>query len=61
MNRIKQLREKDNLTLSELGQKVDLPKGTLSRHENGVRDPKPAMWVRRTKKDECKRIFAISQ
>lgn len=45
MNRIKQLREKDNLTLSELGQKVDLPKGTLSRYENGVRDPKPAMWV----------------
>lgn len=45
MNRIKQLRKKNNLTLVELGEKVDLPKGTLSRYENGIREPKPAVWV----------------
>ena len=44
VNRIKQLRKKNNLTLVELGEKVDLPKGTLSRYENGIREPKPAMW-----------------
>lgn len=45
VNRIKQLRKKNNLTLVELGEKVDLPKGTLSRYENGIREPKPAVWV----------------
>lgn len=45
MNRIKELRQKNNLTLRGLGQKVDLSKGALSRYENGVRKPKPAMWV----------------
>lgn len=44
MNRIKQLRKKNKLTLIELGQKVDLPKGTLSRYENGMREPKPSIW-----------------
>lgn len=44
MNRIEQLRKKNKLTLIELGQKVDLPKGTLSRYENGMREPKPSIW-----------------
>lgn len=44
MNRIKQLRKKNNLTLRELGQKVNVSKGALSRYEHGVRKPKPAMW-----------------
>lgn len=44
MNRIKQLRKKNKLTLIELGQKVDLPKGTLSRYESGTREPKPSTW-----------------
>lgn len=44
MNRIKQLRQKNNLTLRELGQKVNLSKGAVSRYENGVRKPKPETW-----------------
>ena len=44
MNRIKELRQKNNLTLRGLGQKVDLSKGAISRYENGVRKPKPEMW-----------------
>lgn len=44
MNRIKELRQKNNLTLRELGQKVGLSKGAISRYENGVRKPKPEMW-----------------
>lgn len=44
MNRIKQLRNERNLTLLELGEKLNLPKGTLSRYENGKREPKPDMW-----------------
>ena len=44
MNRIKGLRQKNNLTLRGLGQKVDLSKGAISRYENGVRKPKPETW-----------------
>lgn len=44
MNRIKELRQKNNLTLRGLGQKVDLSKGAISRYENGVRKPKPGTW-----------------
>ena len=44
MNRIKELRQKNNLTLRGLGQKVDLSKGAISRYENGVRKPKPETW-----------------
>lgn len=44
MNRIKQLRKNKRLTLAELGQDLDLPKGTLSRYENGIRAPKPETW-----------------
>ena len=44
MNRIKQLRKDKNMTLVELGEKVNLPKGTLSRYENGGREPKEITW-----------------
>lgn len=44
MNRIKQLRKDKNMTLVELGEKVNLPKGTLSRYENGGREPKEKTW-----------------
>ncbi|MBM6959124.1 helix-turn-helix domain-containing protein [Lactobacillus gallinarum] len=44
MNRIKQLRKGKNMTLVELGEKVNLPKGTLSRYENGGREPKEITW-----------------
>lgn len=44
MNRIKQLRKNKRLTLAELGQDLGLPKGTLSRYENGIRAPKPETW-----------------
>lgn len=43
-NRLKQLRKEKRLTLAELGQDLDLPKGTLSRYENGIRAPKPETW-----------------
>lgn len=44
MNRIKELRQKNNLTLRGLGQKVDLSKGAISRYENEVRKPKSGTW-----------------
>lgn len=44
MNRIKQLRKNKCLTLVELGRDLDLPKGTLSRYENGMRAPKEETW-----------------
>ena len=44
MNRIKQLRKNKHLTLVELGQALNLPKGTVSRYENEVREPKPETW-----------------
>lgn len=44
MNRIKELRKSNGLTLVELGEKVNLPKGTLSRYENGGREPKEPTW-----------------
>lgn len=44
MNRIKQLRKNKNMTLVELGEKLNLPKGTLSRYENGIREPKIETW-----------------
>lgn len=44
MNRIKELRLKNKLSQAELGEKLNLPKGTLSRYENEVREPKPETW-----------------
>lgn len=44
MNRIKQLREKNNLTLKELGQKIGMANNTLSQYETGKREPKLKTW-----------------
>ncbi|RVU71258.1 XRE family transcriptional regulator [Lactobacillus xujianguonis] len=44
MNRIKQLRKENDLTLTGLGEQLNLPKGTLSRYENGIREPKEPTW-----------------
>lgn len=44
MNRLRELRKGKNMTLVELGEKVNLPKGTLSRYENGGREPKKETW-----------------
>ena len=43
-NRIKELRQKNNLTLKELGQKVGLATNTISRYETGKREPKLEAW-----------------
>ena len=44
MNRLKELRQKNNLTLKELGQKVGMANNTLSQYENGKREPKLETW-----------------
>lgn len=44
MNRIKELRQKNNLTLKELGQKIGMANNTLSRYETGKREPKLETW-----------------
>ena len=44
MNRLKELRQKNNLTLKELGQKVGMPTNTISRYETGKREPKIETW-----------------
>lgn len=43
-NRIKELREKNNLTLKGLGKKVGLADNTLSQYETGKRHPKFEVW-----------------
>lgn len=43
-NRLKELRQKNNLTLKELGKKVDMLDSTLSQYENGKRNPKDEVW-----------------
>ena len=43
-NRIKELRQKNNLTLKELGQKVGMANNTLSQYETGKRHPKFEVW-----------------
>ena len=43
-NRLKELRQKNCLTLEKLGQKVNIPKNTLSRYESGKREPKIETW-----------------
>lgn len=44
MNRIKELRQKNNLTLKELGQKIGMANNTLSQYETGKREPKLETW-----------------
>lgn len=43
-NRLKELRQQNNLTLKELGKKVDIPNNSLSQYENGKRQPKIKIW-----------------
>lgn len=44
MNRLKELRQKNNLTLKELGKKVDIPNNSLNQYENGKRQPRIEIW-----------------
>lgn len=44
MNRLKELREKNNLTLRELGEKVNMSSSRLSYYETGKRNPKLETW-----------------
>lgn len=43
-NRIKELRQKNNLTLKELGCKFGMAISTVSEYERGRREPKPGTW-----------------
>ena len=44
MNRLKELRQKNNLTLKELGQKIGMANNNLSQYETGKREPKLETW-----------------
>lgn len=44
MNRIKELRKSNGLTLVELSQKVGIPNNTISQYENEKREPKDPTW-----------------
>lgn len=44
MNRLKELREKNNLTLRALGQEVKMSSSRLSQYETGKREPKIETW-----------------
>ena len=44
LNRIKELRNKNNLTLRALGQKVNMSSSRLSQYETGKREPKLDTW-----------------
>lgn len=44
MNRIKELREKRNLTLRELGKEVGISFGALGNYENERREPRLKTW-----------------
>lgn len=43
-NKIKELRQKNNLTLKELGCKFGMAISTVSEYERGRREPKPGTW-----------------
>ena len=44
MNRLKELRQKNGLTLRELGKKVSMHDNTLSQYETGKRNPSLKTW-----------------
>ncbi|MDT2831874.1 helix-turn-helix transcriptional regulator [Vagococcus carniphilus] len=44
MNRLKKIRNENSLTLMDLSKKLDIPKSTLSRYENGTSEPKQETW-----------------
>ena len=43
-NRLKELRQKNSLTLKELGSKIGIPNNSLSQYENGRRQAKLEVW-----------------
>ena len=43
-NRLKELRNRNHLTLKELGQNVGMANNTLSQYENGKRNPNEKVW-----------------
>ena len=43
-NRLKEIRQKNSLTLEKIGEKVGIAKNTLSRYESGKREPKLEVW-----------------
>lgn len=44
MNRLKELRKNKNVSLAEVGKAVGVATNTISRYENGKREPKLEMW-----------------
>lgn len=44
MNRIKELRLKNGLTLHEVGNAIGVENNTISRYETGQREPKLKTW-----------------
>ena len=44
MNRIKELRQKNNLTLRALGEKINMSSSRLSQYDTGKREPKLETW-----------------
>ena len=56
-NRIKELRQKNNLTLKELGQKVGMANNTLSQYETGKRFPQLEVWQKLADYLEITEIF----
>ena len=44
LNRLKELRQKNNLTLKQLGKKLNMLDSTLSQYETGKRNPKNEVW-----------------
>ena len=43
-NRLKEIRQKNSLTLEKMGEKVGIAKNTLNRYESGKREPKLEVW-----------------
>lgn len=44
MNRIKELREKNNYTLADVASALNVGTNTISRYETGKREPKLETW-----------------
>lgn len=44
MNRIKELRQKNSLTLRGLGSKINMSSSQISQYETGKREPKLETW-----------------
>ena len=44
MNRLREIRQKNNLTLRGLGDKVNMSSSRISQYETGKREPKLETW-----------------